>query len=132
MIIYNYTMSTIYIKFYGLWTFSGIKVPKNIFKYFRSKSNQYKTVNELTSLPVCLPIWHPSQQSLFWSLPLARRSHDQFPLRTSQALISQPPPPLDSDLWTRTCGSSTHGALKTRRCFVLDSWIVPAWSLKNK
>ena len=32
--------------------------------------------------------------------------------------------------WTREL--STHGALKTRRCSGLDSWIVPAWSLKNK
>ena len=25
-----------------------------------------------------------------------------------------------------------YSALKTRRCSGLDSWIVPAWSLKNK
>ena len=32
--------------------------------------------------------------------------------------------------WTR--GSSPRGALKSRRCSGLDSWIVPAWSLKNE
>ena len=32
--------------------------------------------------------------------------------------------------WTR--GSSLRGALKTRSCSGLDSWIVLAWSLKNE
>ena len=32
--------------------------------------------------------------------------------------------------WTRE--SFPHGALKTRRCSGLGSWIVPAWSLQNK
>ena len=31
-----------------------------------------------------------------------------------------------------TCGSSPRGALKTRRCYGLDSWMLPAWSLNLK
>ena len=30
-----------------------------------------------------------------------------------------------------TCGSSTHGALKTRSCSRLDWWVILAWSLKT-
>ena len=97
-----------------------------------SKSNKYKTVIEsYVCLLFCLSDVLPSE--VYFEASYCPRdhmisSHWELP----RPLISQPPPPLDSDLLTRTCGSSTHEALKTRRCFGLDSWIVPAWSLKNK
>ena len=109
--------------------------------------NKAMGLSIFTDLAPCMYIYFVCWCNLFWGLSFAFRSHDQF--KASHWLT--PPRPHPKDFfrielvdcprvepqkqgvvpnWTH--GSVTRGAIKTRRCSGLDSWIVSGWSLRNK